>query len=392
MFRVLLVAVVFAAEVSSTQCGSSSTAPSSGPTNNVQSIVVNAGPTGNALNEAFTSVTICVPGQSTCQTIDSILVDTGSSGLRVLASALTLSLPQQTDANGAPMAECAQFVDGFTWGPVQTADVKMAGEVAGGVPIQVIGASGFSAIPAACSSTGKPENTPDALGANGILGVGLFRQDCGLACTFTQANPGLYYSCPTAGCQVAAEPLAKQVQNPVWLFAADNNGVMIQLPSVPTGGAATVSGSMIFGIGTQSNNALGSAKVLTVDADGNITTIFGGKSYTNSYLDSGSNALLFLDSATTGLPVCPDTADFYCPATLQALSATQRGINGTSAAVSFNVGSLDQLNARFTASAEVAGPAPNVFDWGLPFFFGRTVFTAIELQPTPAGSGPYFAY
>jgi hypothetical protein len=30
------------------------------------------------------------------------------------------------------------------------------------------------------------------------------------------------------------------------------------------------------------------------------------------------------------------------------------------------------------------------FDWGLPFFFGRTVFTAIEDRGTPAG--PYFAF
>jgi hypothetical protein len=32
------------------------------------------------------------------------------------------------------------------------------------------------------------------------------------------------------------------------------------------------------------------------------------------------------------------------------------------------------------------------FDWGLPFFYGRTVYTAIENQSTPAGVGPYFAF
>ncbi|MEX3824780.1 DUF3443 family protein, partial [Paraburkholderia sp. BR14262] len=32
------------------------------------------------------------------------------------------------------------------------------------------------------------------------------------------------------------------------------------------------------------------------------------------------------------------------------------------------------------------------FGWGLPFFFGRRVFTAIALQDTPAGSGPFFAF
>jgi hypothetical protein len=32
------------------------------------------------------------------------------------------------------------------------------------------------------------------------------------------------------------------------------------------------------------------------------------------------------------------------------------------------------------------------FDLGMPFFFGRNVFTAIENQTTPGGTGPYFAY
>jgi len=32
------------------------------------------------------------------------------------------------------------------------------------------------------------------------------------------------------------------------------------------------------------------------------------------------------------------------------------------------------------------------FDLGMPYFFGRNVFTAIENQPTPAGNGPYFAF
>ena len=36
--------------------------------------------------------------------------------------------------------------------------------------------------------------------------------------------------------------------------------------------------------------------------------------------------------------------------------------------------------------------AANFFDWGLPFFFGREVFVAIEGQETPSGPGPYYAY
>ena len=143
-------------------CGGGSTSPSSatpvivtsGP--NVLPMSVNLGPANiNADNIPYATVTVCVPGSTTnCQTIPYIQVDTGSSGLRILSSALSLSLPQQTDSNGNPVVECLQFVDSFSWGPVQMADVQIAGEQARSVPIQVIGAPAFPSIPASCSSTG----------------------------------------------------------------------------------------------------------------------------------------------------------------------------------------------------------------------------------------------
>jgi hypothetical protein len=395
MIRPLLVGFLLIA-AATPKCGDSSSSSdgTSPPLMNFQSIVVNAGPTNNYFNGAFTSVTVCAPGQSSCQTIDGILVDTGSTGLRVLASSLTtLSLPQQADASGAPIAECFQFLDGFTWGPVQTADIKMGGEQASSVPVQVIGTAGLPPIPPDCANSGVSENTLDTLGANGVLGVGLFREDCGPGCADTgSSNPGLYYSCPSAGCHTIAQALARQVLNPVRLFATDNNGVSIQLPSVPTGGSLTAAGMMVFGIGTQSNNGLGSAKVLTVDASGNLLTSYGSQTYAGSYIDSGTNGNFFLDSKTTGLPLCTDSTDFYCPANLSAQSATIRGINAATSAVNFNVGNVDALNGRFSAFNEVAGPNPGGFAWGLSFFFGRTVFTAIEGQGTPGGVGPYFAF
>ena len=394
MHRTLLLSVLLVAQELTPQCGGTPSSTPAAPADNVQSIVVNAGPTGDYFNGAFTSVTICAPGQSAgCQTIDGVLVDTGSIGLRVLSSALTLTLPQQVGSNGAPIVECAQFLDGFTWGPVQTADVRLAGEQASAVPIQVIDERVFPNIPAACSSSGVAEDTLDKLGANAILGIGLFRQDCGPACAFVGAsNPGLYYTCPATGCQPAAVSLVNQLQNPVALFSRDNNGVVIQLPAVAAGGAFSVTGSLVYGIGTQSNNGLGAAKVLTVDPLGNITTIFGGQSYPSSFIDSGSNGIYFLDAAASGLPLCPDSADFYCPATPQSLSATNRGANGVTIPAPFNVGNADTLDSRFAAFNEIAGPNPGGFDFGLGFFFGRSVYTAIEGQGTPGGAGPYFAY
>ena len=405
-FFSLFLAGILAATVGCGGSSSSSTSSGGGATpavNNVQAITVNTGPTAGppinspAINEAFTSVTVCAPGSTTnCQSISGILVDTGSPGLRILSSALTISLPQQTGAGGNPVVECLPFVDGFTWGPVQTADMTIAGEQAKNLPIQVIGSATFTNIPTRCSSNGTEEDDLKSLGANGILGVGTFARDCGDACTVTGSNnPGLYYTCSSSGCQVTTESLVNQVANPVPFFATDNNGVLIELPAV-TGAETSVIGSLIFGIGTQSNNGLGSATVYTLDpSTGNITTRFNNTTFTNaSFLDTGSNAIYFLDTATTSLPTCTNLTFWYCPTSTQTLSATNQGVNGASASFKFTVANADTLTSNVAVGVAngLAGPNAGTFDWGLPFFFGRPVFTAIENQNTPGGLGPYWAY
>jgi cell division protein FtsI/penicillin-binding protein 2 len=75
--------------------------------------------------------------------------------------------------------------------------------------------------------------------------------------------------------------------------------------------------------------------------------------------------------------------------------------------VSFSVANADSLfkgSTAIAAAATLAAPSTSVaadgstfdgtqtFDWGLPFYYGRTVFTAIENQNTSAGLGPYFAF
>jgi hypothetical protein len=381
----------------STSATGTSTAVLTGP--NVQPISVNAG-LGGTVNLAFTSVTLCAPGGGNCQTIDNILVDSGSTGLRVMASALSaslsLALPKQTAANGDALGECGHFVDGYTWGPVKLADLKISGEQASSLPIQVIGDSGFSPVPRRCAATGASKNSVSSLRANGILGLAVFPQDCGDACVLS-GNLGIYYACPASGCQTVAVPLAQQLQNPVTLFARNNNGVVIELPSVPSGVAASINGSLIFGIGTQANNAIGSATVIGVDAaTANFTTVYNGISYSASFIDSGSNGFFFADAGT---PVCTDlaTAGFYCPAATKNLSAAIQGRNGKSAAVNFSLANATALvtgNPGFAVLGSLGAPqiSATAFDWGLPFFYGRSVYVAISGASTPAGTGPYVAF
>nr|HEV7955473.1 DUF3443 family protein [Candidatus Acidoferrales bacterium] len=332
-------------------CGStattsgSTTPPVTPPTgvNNSVAITAGGGPTG-MVNGVYTSVTLCAPGTSNCATISGVLIDTGSTGLRILSSALPsgFSLPQQTDSNNNPIGECFPFVSGSTWGPLHTTDMEIAGEKASSFPMQIIGAENFANIPTSCSSNGPTMQSLADLGANGILGVGNFKQDCGSACA-AESNLGIYFTCPSSGCQEIAQPITEQLQNPVSLFTTDNNGVIIELPSVGAGGAVSVNGELIFGIGTQSNNALGSATVLTLDDGGDFTTTFQGKSFSNSFVDSGSNGLFFLSTAATGIPVCSDANFFYCPTATDNLSATNQGQNGSTTPINFSVENADTL-------------------------------------------------
>ncbi len=379
---------------SGTGTSSTQTIATSGP--NVASITVNGGPDPslNYSDAAFTSVTVCVPGTTTCQTIDGILVDTGSSGLRILSSVLTVPLPQQNSSSGSPVVECFPFVSGYAWGPVQTADVEMASEKASSVPIQVLSDTDFTA-PTSCTDTGLSSDTLESLGANGIVGVGLFAQDCGTYCEQVQTAPGnlnLYYECTSAtSCQPTGESLAQQVPNPVSLFATDNNGVIIELPAVSGGEAPSVSGSLVFGIGTESNNSLGAATVYTANASGNFTTTYSGAVDSQSFIDSGSNGYFFPSTTITVCPSNSDAPDFYCPSSTENLSASNQGANGASGTVNFSIANAETLlSVDDFAYSDLGGTySSGAFDWGLPFFFGRNVYTGIQSSTNLYG---YWAY
>jgi hypothetical protein len=253
-------------------------------------------------------------------------------------------------------------------------------------------------VPTDCqNSAPTAEDTVATFGANGILGIGPFAQDCGTYCESSVPEPAIYYACPTStNCAPTTVPLADQVPNPVTLFATDNNGSIISLPSVGSSGAATVTGSLIFGIGTESNNGLtSSANVVPISVSGTyagyITTVFSGSTLSSSFIDSGSNGYFFNDSSIaqctkTGFP------GLYCPTDPAALSAQIQGSSLID--VPFTVSSAEDIPASDFAFPSLAGisSTSGSFDWGLPFFYGRQVAYAIQGYSTSAGAGPYVAF
>ncbi|MEI6733554.1 MAG: DUF3443 domain-containing protein [Comamonadaceae bacterium] len=364
-------------------------------------VVVDAGPAdaGYNVNRLYVDVKICRPASTECQTIDHVLVDTGSIGLRLLSSVVkpALNLSRVTGSAGFPLLSCVQFVDNtFAWGPLVLADIVLGGKTASSVPIQLIADPTVGNAPGACSIGGTAMTATSNLGANGILGLSLLKEDCGADCAAITHN-GSYYTCSNAGCVSfvgAKASLAQQLKNPVPLFATDNNGILIDLPAVGSSSATGLTGSLVFGIGTQSNNQPGTVLALTTAATGYFTTVLGGQSMGNSFLDTGSNGFFF-DSRS--IPACLGSSmGFYCPATLTTVSATLVGANAARASVSFSIGDASTMfgDASKTVFPNLAGPMGDAtsFDWGLPFFYGRRVLMGIEGQASSLGSGPYYAF
>ena len=123
---------------------------------------------------------------------------------------------------------------------------------------------------------------------------------------------------------------------------------------------------------------------------GNFTTVYKGRSLPGSFLDTGSNGLFFQDAS---IPRCFPSSGFYCPAETLFLSAVNTStVNGASGTVDFRIENLQALDGAVRAASVGGSFSSTRFDWGMPFFFGRTVFVAIEGAGTAHGTGPFWAY
>ncbi len=408
--------------------GTQQTVSLTGLTNAVQ-VNIDLGPDGNLPNGIYMTVTVCEPGGSNCLAVPNVLVDTGSTGLRVLASQLEgLALPSISNASGEPLYECAEFGSlTYTWGPVQLATVQLTGETASqvpaseggttnsGVPIQVILDGQQAPANTPCASVGgAAENSQETLNANGILGIGSAPQDCTVAgsneCAtpegVDQVSPYPYLFCD-ATCETTPVPLQYQVWNPVAAFSSsDTNGVLLDLPGVALSGAPNLYGTLTFGNNTQANNSIpDTATVYELDGQGQFPTVtFDNVDYTDAgFLDSGSNAYYVSDPATltaaTGIAtsVCADNS-FYCPASPLGLSVTLIGSSGTSGIATLYINNADSLLSECAgciafdslAAPSGASPASDFWDLGLPFFFGKQVFVGIA--GGPAYPNGYWAF
>jgi hypothetical protein len=338
--------------------------PTQSTTPNTVPVTVSSAST--ALNSPRVSVTVCQPGTTNCTTIPNIILDTGSTGLRlfrsVLPSALALT-PATSPGTNDPLGECEVFGGGPAWGQVMTADIQMAGERASAVPIEVMDAT-FAGVPTVCANQGALM-TASIMTANGILGV-----------ANNLTDEGGYFDCKGTSCTVVTLPDTQKVPNPVSKFATDNNGLILSFPALATGMAAQSVGSLTFGVNTQADNSASS-----------VTMVEG---VSNNMNTAGTNALAFIDSGSAidylgnvSLPTCAlGGSMWYCPSSTTSLSAVF-SLNGSSLNVTYDVANALSLLSAPAASTSYAVAdlaiqedlfGEPTMDLGMSYLYGHTLY------------------
>jgi len=369
------------------------------PVLNTMAVSVDSGPAAAAgqINHAYVTVKICAPATQQCASIDHVLLDTGSVGFRVVRSVLVASgvaLTPATDAQGKTVEECVHLAGGDIWGPVATADVELAGERAAKLPVQIMDDTGVDAPPpATCGANAPLNNGVGGFGANGLLGVGVLTQDCGAACVSPNSALPFYYGCAATGvCTAENAALTAQVTNPVTMFASDNNGIIVNLPNLQNpNGDTSLSGELIFGLGTQSDNAVPATglTVLGTDGNGNFDTTYnGGSTALKATIDSGTDSYSFNDPT---IAACSSGFfnGYYCPAVApMSVFAT----NTASGTVNFAIADPNSFVTTAAAFAGLASGGTTNFIWGMPFFYGRTIYIGIDQRTMGSRVGPFFAY
>ena len=122
---------------------------SSGSSNNTSStpnqvpISIGSGLNGDGINTMYISLTMCSNSSGTnCQTVDNIILDTGSFGVKINKSALpesfVLSLPRVTTNAGNEVYACNTFGSGYVLADEHYAALNLAGTMTNDVVVQII--------------------------------------------------------------------------------------------------------------------------------------------------------------------------------------------------------------------------------------------------------------
>jgi hypothetical protein len=323
----------------------------------------------------YTSVKVCTVGQNRqCETVDRILVDSGSSGLRLFRPTNLALEPLHTNqyeldhfvplpgpaVPGPDVYMCARFANSSHFGPLKIAVVELLEPQ-----------TSLSGLTIAIQVPGTPRSgtggcgtiTPESSGFNGILGI-RGKENC--------AGDGCYLTCEVDECRVAIPDT--DIASPTMFYGADANyaglGWMLSLPANPPAGT-TVEGVLTVGLPwPMPSNIVMLEYPLTGQVNGN--------TYAVGLADTGA--------PTNGLPrsafnvSIPECSGLYCPSTSTAAEVLLTDHRGISHWLTIRVD-------RARADGKVR-PTSSGIALGLPFYFGKTVYWKHEygiLEPPQIG-------
>ncbi len=351
---------------------------------------------GEGVNQLFVDVTVC-DVKERCRTVPDVLVDTGSSGLRLFRPALKgLELEAVTVLHNRPLGDWVSFGSGELWATLHWAWVRMGGlETTEAIPIELFDSpSPGESLPAGYGGFDMRAEPATTVG-NGILGIAARRYHHGRYYMFTGDGGALAQS----DWERVMLDESAQLANPIGYFPEPyNNGSVISLPEVDAGkGQKAAQGWLGFGIGQPTAMLFPEGRrVITheLDQHGKFPVRLSERPV-EVMLDSGST-VIHLDLDPLGFTRHKSLREFYDPAVLTpvdltVISAGQeiKLARALQVGPADNVEKADQGYAVLPMLATWHGPdgvvpgEPEDSLLGLPFFFGRAVATGLQGTVNP---------
>ena len=347
-------------------------------------------------NTPFVDVTVCNT-RGKCKTVSNVMVDTGSTGLRMVRGAVEeLHLDPVTDAAGQPLANWGRASSSELWGPVHWAKVQI-GKVTTqrAIPIQVFDApTDGELVPAGYGRVDKRRLM--GFRCNGVLGIGPQRHvDTGYYRWEEGSNSWLWKS-PSQWVAQGVDR-TRQLVNPIARFPAPyNNGSVLSMPAVDWNtGAERVRGLLGLGIGEPTDRLFESGRrVLSHDFNdkSQFPAVLGGRRVELTARTSTSG--MTLDLAHLGIPrhaSSPKLYDAKVPTVID-LTVPHAGEYVRLARPLYVGPTVDYVAAHpghgvlpMIVGAPDRPGEPNVL--GMPFYYGRTVATGLAGTVNPFAQG-----
>ncbi|MDD3265597.1 MAG: DUF3443 family protein [Burkholderiales bacterium] len=367
-------------------------------------ISIGAGLNGDGINTMYVSITLCTNSAGTnCQTIDNIILDTGSFGLKINKSALpesfVLQMPRVTTTDDQMVYACNTFGSGYVFAEEHYGILKLANTMTNNVIVQIIENSPSAEIPDDCIAKGPFDDFAN-FGANGIIGVNpAIGLDNSSILLYKKDINGNYVALSSG--ESAIVPMLNK--NPLPNLSSNNNGFVISIPPVTQNTNTNVSGTMILGVNTSSMNQVTNKTNLVVASESDLSSVCNSACFYSkinnpestipAVFDSGTNSWVFmndeLQSSACSYGYCPESPFTWVSSVYSYDFAANESY------VITGVITKDETNPSGDTVSFSVMPGWGYYNYnnetlyGSPFFFGKNVYV---IFPSNKNKNPIWGF